>query len=609
MLANPWVGRGLGVGSEVLRIAGKTADGGIVEGGKEALGAPVRLGASYAGAKGGAVLGGMIGGPPGAAIGGVVGGVGGYIAGDEVVDRIRNADAQSYAERFGVDFDPATAGSLKKGALYTAGALSEVPGLLIGSAYPDQQPLSQTQIRQGADRTVEASQLVGTPVAPFPADGENQIAALQSKLAAAQKAADEARRNAPIAFAGRAGGPESIPQPDPQSAERLRASSEAVANTQSQLQALLVAREAASRPPVAVAPAAAEAPAEAAPAPTAPPSLERYTPPSADGFTQAPVAGRVDGNQNFAQNPAAGQIFRVVGPDGRVTYTDRPGAGEQRPLSPQDQQARQQFLDRTPGMLGMLQAPADQGGPVAGQQQVTQMSIGQSPSDPRAQTMRQGQEQQDAGQRQLQAMLNQARGDRLGVAQGAQGRLGKLYDAFNDQIAQGRRRTAAVIGEQIRAELGVLGQTASGQLIDPRTPDRTADMLRAQTDAEQAQASAGLLGEQTQRAGQENQNARRLEFLRSIIFDPAASDADKQAAQSEFQSRAGGAQQQAEGRVVQIPDPNDSLKMIPALLPPGATQAIPITLPQTPENPIVGQIEMAGKTYNVRQDGTLELAQ
>jgi hypothetical protein len=255
-LANPKVGGGLALASEALRIGGKTADGGIVEGAKEAAGAPVRLGAAALGAKGGAALG-AIGGPVGAGIGGVAGGIGGYIAGDEVVNRIRNADAQSYAERFGVDFDPETASGLKRGLLYAGGALSEVPGLVAGPAFPDQRPLSQTQIRQGADRTVEASQRAGTPVAPFPDDGEQKIAALQSSLAAAQKAADDARNRTGVSMAG----------PNPRPDETFRVASENIANIEGQLQNLLVAREAARRPPVPAAQAAAETPAEAAPAP------------------------------------------------------------------------------------------------------------------------------------------------------------------------------------------------------------------------------------------------------------------------------------------------------------------------------------------------------
>jgi hypothetical protein len=176
----------------------------------------------------------------------------------------------------------------------------------------------------------------------------------------------------------------------------------------------------------------------------------------------------------------------------------------------------------------------------------------------------------DNGQGQLLAMLNQSRSDRMNVQSGANDRLEKLYERFNDQIAQGRRRTAAVIGEQIRAELGVLGQTASGQMIDPRRPDNSAAMM-------QAEAEVGRLGEVTAGQRMENQNRQRLASLEQIITDPEATEQQRAQAATQYQLLTGrGGQQQAEGRIVQLPG-EDGFTQTPALLLPGTTQAIPIT--------------------------------
>lgn len=176
----------------------------------------------------------------------------------------------------------------------------------------------------------------------------------------------------------------------------------------------------------------------------------------------------------------------------------------------------------------------------------------------------------DNGQGQLLAMLNQSRSDRMNVQSGANDRLEKLYERFNDQIAQGRRRTAAVIGEQIRAELGVLGQTAGGQMIDPRRPDNSAAMM-------QAEAEVGRLGEVTAGQRMENQNRQRLASLEQIITDPEATEQQRAQAATQYQLLTGrGGQQQAEGRIVQLPG-EDGFTQTPALLLPGTTQAIPIT--------------------------------
>jgi hypothetical protein len=161
----------------------------------------------------------------------------------------------------------------------------------------------------------------------------------------------------------------------------------------------------------------------------------------------------------------------------------------------------------------------------------------------------------DNGQGQLLAMLNQSRSDRMNVQSGANDRLEKLYERFNDQIAQGRRRTAAVIGEQIRAELGVLGQTAGGQMIDPRRPDNSAAMM-------QAEAEVGRLGEVTAGQRMENQRAQRLAALEQIITDPEATEERRAQAATLYQQMSGrGGQQQPQDRIVDVLiDQNDPLK-------------------------------------------------
>jgi hypothetical protein len=260
--------------------------------------------------------------------------------------------------------------------------------------------------------------------------------------------------------------------------------------------------------------------------------------------------------------------------------------GEASPTAPQAQPAEGD--DRVLGTFNGREIRASEAGRLA-EQNVVPAAAGPGMAAAAA---------QDNGQGQLLAMLNQARGDRMGVQRGANDRLSGLYDKFNDQIRQGRRRTAAVIGEQIRAELGVLGQTASGQMIDPRQPGLQRD-----------QAEAGRIGEVTAGQRLENQSRERLARLEEIMFDPEASEEQRAQAATQFQLFTGrGGQQQDDGRIVQLPG-EDGFTTVPALLPRGSTQAIPITAAQQ-QRQAVGQARGPdGKTYNVFADGSTELAQ
>lgn len=189
----------------------------------------------------------------------------------------------------------------------------------------------------------------------------------------------------------------------------------------------------------------------------------------------------------------------------------------------------------------------------------------------------------DDGQGQLLAMLRQARGDRQGVQEGASARLKDLYSKFNDLMARGKRRSAAVVGDLIGRELGVIQGTAQGQMIDPRRPGvNPADDQRTQALTEGVQ-----LDNRAKRLAQQS--------LEAYLADPT-SEAGQQAL-ARYQAIAGGGKQQNQEYVYErllTPEGGESIVAINKANPGDAR----VVQPQQGQGPAVGtETKQDGKNY------------
>lgn len=216
-----------------------------------------------------------------------------------------------------------------------------------------------------------------------------------------------------------------------------------------------------------------------------------------------------------AAGQAAGMVDRVGPQDPPARSAPDPG----------EQAAGQPAGDRVLGTFNGQQITESQARELAGRNVVAtpQPAAG----EPRAAVPA---SRGDDGQGQLLAMLNQARGDRQGVQEGANARLKDLYSRFNDLMSRGKRRSAAVVGDLIGRELGVIQGTAQGQMIDPRRPGQNpADDQRTQALTEGVQ-----LDNRAKRLAQQS--------LEAYLADPT-SEAGQQAL-ARYQSIAGGKQNQ-----------------------------------------------------------------
>lgn len=284
---------------------------------------------------------------------------------------------------------------------------------------------------------------------------------------------------------------------------------------------------------------------------------------------QAPFQGYMEGfagtDAGKAMDAGASKLADVIGTGEQPTTAQQQPA--QQPVAQQpaaQQQPAGQDPNKVLGTFNGRQITESQARELAGRNVVAtpQPAAG----EPRAAVHA---SRGDDGQRQLLAMLNQARGDRQGVQEGANARLKDLYSKFNDLMARGKRRSAAVVGDLIGRELGVIQGTAQSQMIDPRRPGvNPADDQRTQALTEGVQ-----LDNRAKRLAQQS--------LEAYLADPT-SEAGQQAL-ARYQAIAGGGKQQNQEYVYErllTPEGGESIVAINKANPGDARVVQPQQTPQ-----------------------------